>query len=97
MDEKVTKIMNNGDNVDLVFFDFSKAFDSVNHRLSIQKLEAYGIKNNIVNWMVSFLYEKTVNRIPQGSVLGLILSLVYVNDLPDLLQGDVLLSVQDVK
>ncbi len=52
MEEKVTKIMDSGDTVDLVFLDFSKAFESVNHRFLIQKLKAYGIYDNIVNWIV---------------------------------------------
>ncbi len=53
MEEKVTKIMDSGGTVDLVFLDFYKAFDSVNHHFLIQKLKAYGIHDNIVNWIES--------------------------------------------
>ncbi len=61
MEEKVTKIMDSGDTVDLVFLDFSKAFDSVYHRFYIKKLKAYGINDKVVNWIESFLKERTFN------------------------------------
>ncbi len=89
MKEKVTKIVDISDTVDLVFLDFSRAFDSVNHRSLIQNLKACGINDNIVIWIESFLHERTFNvsikgsisqskaavsGVPQGSVLGPILS-----------------------
>ncbi len=51
MEEKVTEIVDSSDTVDLVFLDFSGAFDSVNHRVLIQNLKACGINDNIVNWI----------------------------------------------
>ncbi len=60
--------MDNGDTVYLVFLDFSKAFDSVNHRFLIQKRKAYGINDNIVNWIESFLHERTFNVSINGNM-----------------------------
>ncbi len=82
--------MESGDTVYLVFLDFSKFSDSVNHRFLTQKLKAYGYVDNIVNWIESFIHERTfyvsingiisqskeaVSGVPQGSVLGHFLDL----------------------
>ncbi len=77
--------MDSGDTMDLVFRDFSKAFNFVNHRFVIKKLKAYVINDKVVNWIESFLKERTFNvsingnispskaagsGVPQGSMLG---------------------------
>ncbi len=97
-----------GEGVDLVYLDFAKAFDSVNQRISCDRMLACGIHLFIVNWTRSFLFQVRVaesysapvlacSGVPQGSILGHILFLIFVNDLPDVLSGSVLLFVDDDK
>jgi hypothetical protein len=107
-----TELLDMGANIDCIYLDFRKAFDTVPHKRLAMKLQAYGIKGNALEWVKEFLKDRkqrvvlgnsvsnwtgVTSGVPQGSVFGPVLFLVFINDLPLLVKSFVELFADDTK
>merc|ERR1712055_1149839 len=109
IDLVLNNMLDNKD-TDVIYLDFAKAFDKVDHQILLKKLHGYGVRGKLLTWLNCYLSNrqqtvvidgkhsepaKVISGVPQGTVLGAILFIIYLNDLQSCIKHSVISSFAD--
>ena len=110
--EEWTQQLEDRETIDIIYTDFMKAFDSVAHKRLLVKLRNLGFEGDILKWIESLLtnriqsvkindstskWSKVLSGIPQGSVIGPLLFIIFINDMPKIIKNSCKLFADDCK
>ena len=110
--DKLTDILDQGGALDVIILDFAKAFDAVPHERLFIKLSAYGVQGSVLQWIRQFLsnrkqrvgvagsfstWAEVSSGVPQSSVLGPILFVCFIDDMPEVVRSFIYMYADDSK